>query len=458
MSGQSFAFPPPPPPPPKRSSEQTDAASRGRGFSSGIRGRGGNHRGRGFGSSHARGRGWCAQQARSQQWSGANYSNNSHTQDYVTATRGSQHWNTTGQHKRDHSTAFDGDALRKSRPSAAPAVPSFSANLAHLLPTKPGPRAHASAAPTEHRKNALGLTPASADQSASEDDEEEEKKLGGGGAQDLQFEYRGQTASLRTPEEIAAWIAERKRRYPTQAKRDAAQKEAQEKRRQWEAQKQARSEAARLARESRQQRHKRVDVPPSGQRKTQTSVSHKETATAAKLQAERLRRKAIRVQRDLAAAEARLAKHETSSVSAPDGTAQLSSDDSLGTLSDSSVLSSDVGSSGSESDSEDDGPPEAQSSKTEVASAFTGIQAESRASKRPCKTFAKTGTCQYGARCHFSHDGSVGAGSSARNQTQPKRARKGLFEAMVEREREDERRKLLAAIIALGKQGVLEPQ
>ena len=49
----------------------------------------------------------------------------------------------------------------------------------------------------------------------------------------LQFEYKGRTASLRTAAEIAAWIAERKKNYPTQAKAEAAKKESAEKKRKW---------------------------------------------------------------------------------------------------------------------------------------------------------------------------------------------------------------------------------
>ena len=450
MSGQPFTFPPPPPPPPKRSTDGHDGFSRGGGYSHGTRGQFSGYRGRGRGNLTGRGRGRGTAHGYSQQHRSSHNSDDARPSRPIIAHREGQ----TGDHgthqKRDHNVAFGADSQRRSRPQAAPAVPSFSASLASLLPSKP---ATAQPSRRESTKNALGLTPAAGGQSDSEDDEEEESRLAHTGGQDLQFEYRGQAANLRTPAEIAAWIAERKRRYPTQAKREAAQKEAEEKRTRWETEKQARLEATKLARENRQ-KGKRPDKSITTGKPAQKDAAKDEAATAAKLHAERLRRKALKAQRDLAAAEAKLEQYTGAAQQAEkDPALASSSDDSLGSLSDSSALSSDDP---TDSDSDDDGPPEAQSSKIEVPSVSNEGGPGSRAGKRPCVSFSRTGRCRFGSRCHFSHEQAARPPAAA-GQTKSKNERKSLFQALVEREQDEEHRKLLSAIIALGKQGALEP-
>jgi hypothetical protein len=86
----------------------------------------------------------------------------------------------------------------------------------------------------QKKSNLLGLTPTKVDpDSEPEDDEGEEARLAGQNkvSSGLEIEYGGNNIILRTAAEIAAFIAERKKRYPTQAKVDAAKKEAEEKKR-----------------------------------------------------------------------------------------------------------------------------------------------------------------------------------------------------------------------------------
>jgi hypothetical protein len=458
MSNQPFAFPPPPPPPPKRTVEHTFAAPRGRGGPQAFnRGRGGYSRARGQHQGAGRGRGAYQSSAQHHNPNNGNaYTGPAGTdrpsKSYLPAQN-------QGSAKRSHSSAFESDALRKARPRAPPAVPSFSASLAGLLDKpkpEPAPQPELSSARPKP-KNGLGLTPAAADESESEDDNEEERKLAEASrGQDLQFSYRGQSANLRTPEEIAAWIAERKRRYPTQAKREAAQKEAEEKRKKWQAEKDARMEKSRLARE--QRAAKTRGTRGRGRAKPEpASAAETNALLQAKLHAEKLRRKALKAQRDLVAAEAALEGAALPQKTADDKPGEdVSSDDSMGSISDSSVLSE--SSSDSSSDSDSDATPEIQSSKVQVEALPLREDAASKASssKRPCKNFLKTGRCTFGDRCRYSHE--VKSREQKQRSVGPatKPARKSLYQVMVEREQDEEHRVVLNAIIALGKQGFLD--
>lgn len=438
MSGQPFTFPPPPTPPPRRVETYADANFRGRANAQGtFRGRGGQSGGRGRGQNFSRGRGRGR----------GSYGSNSDARPSFGTNAVSVNNFQPHSAKRNHGAAFNDDALRRSRPVAASAVPSFTADLANLLPPKPTPLT-AAQKPVEalKKKNGLGLTPAKYEGSDSEDDAGEESRLADvASAGDLQFSYRGQTAALRTPAEIAAWIAERKRRYPTAEKREAAKKDAEEKKKKWAAEKQAHLESRRQAREQRtkqnEQRH-RSDRP-----QPQSAPKDADNLVAAKLRAEKLRRKAMRAQRDLEAAEAAL-KDPTADHTVND----VSDDDSIGTVSDSSNLTSEDS---SDSDSDDEAAPEQQSSKIEVPSTFVESRQHPMRRKKPCLRFARSGRCHLGDKCPYSHE-QPRQQQNRDAQLKEKPQRKGLYQVMVEQEQEAERRKVLSAIIALGKQGLLD--
>jgi len=123
-------------------------------------------------------------------------------------------------------------------------VPSFGAPLPTYIPrTNPITAAAAAAVqtastpaqpqpPPKKRKptNFLGLTPSGLDAYASDSDsdadiDEEAALASAGGA--LQIEYNGQTMSLGSKAEIKAWIEERKKRWPTKARVEAREAEAQ---------------------------------------------------------------------------------------------------------------------------------------------------------------------------------------------------------------------------------------
>lgn len=112
------------------------------------------------------------------------------------------------------------------RPRAAPAVPSFGAPLPS--PSKPLDVQDSARKPRrkQRRHNQLGLTPRAEEHESSdeEDDADEETRLGavvassGNGSELLRFEYNGFTSTLQSASDIASWIEERKKRYPTKAR------------------------------------------------------------------------------------------------------------------------------------------------------------------------------------------------------------------------------------------------
>lgn len=114
---------------------------------------------------------------------------------------------------------------KTSLPSSTPAVPSFGYQPP-VVPVATEPQEK------KRKTNLLGLTPSiTADKEDSPEVDDEEARLKQSAQSDgaLEFSYRGRTATLSTKEDIAAWIEERKRRYPTAARIAAKQREEEEK-------------------------------------------------------------------------------------------------------------------------------------------------------------------------------------------------------------------------------------
>lgn len=210
--------------------------------------------------------------------------------------------------KRDHNSAFGKSRSSGPRTPAPPAVPSFG----NPLPTKPPPPADTSRKPRKKKRkhNQLGLTPKAEEHESSEeeDDADEESKLAeesSGAATAMRFTYRGRTSTLQSPADIAAWIAERKSRFPTQAR-------VEERKKAMEEAKKAREEAARQ-RELQKQESKRLQKEAREQ-KEREKHDHKEprekpfdpvnAAAKAKQKAEKLRRKLMKEEKRIAKAEA----------------------------------------------------------------------------------------------------------------------------------------------------------
>ncbi|KAL8827059.1 MAG: hypothetical protein Q9191_003415 [Dirinaria sp. TL-2023a] len=147
--------------------------------------------------------------------------------------------------KRNRTEAFRKTHDDQQKSKVAPAVPSFGSALPVDLPVKPPVPEPKKKRKKKRRYNQLGLTPKTEEHESSdeEDDQDEEAKLAaaaGGEPQQLQFTYRGRTSTLQSPSEIAAWIAERKKKFPTKAR--AA--EAAERKRKHDEERQAARQAA----------------------------------------------------------------------------------------------------------------------------------------------------------------------------------------------------------------------
>lgn len=539
---QPFTFPPPPPPPPKPlanpdpyQSQNNRGGQRGRGnFSTSQQ----NSRGGGArGQYHSRGsrRGGYGNRVNGVNYTGSGHQ--SYNQTYQNTSRHNQtqdrskngSFNTA--QKRPHSTAFDSQPtthLAKSRPLAPPAVPSFGINFDALLPRRQEPP-KTTATPPLKKANLLGLTPdAQTSDSESEDDNEEESKLANAFANGnaLQFEYRGETGLLQTPEDIVLWIAERRKKWPTEAKREIARKEAEEKRRKWETEKAARLEASRAAAKARQEEWQKQKLEREKSQIRQkllrdqiqkASVKAKALGdnsiqNAAQMKAEKLGRKAQKVAQRLKIAETALVEQgqDTGSVTTAEtqaGSADRNDIDALvaqvdriaaaqqdptrangvdlgidvsnsdintadepdpiprlgaNTDVESTIPADDTSTSGSSSEDQDtdtdsSSPPEQLSSKplhSQPANLPSRLHTSAPLDTRPlCTNYTKTGRCKFGRRCHFRHEK---ASKNAASHSKESGRRKGLYQVMVEKEQEAERRRALRVIIALGDAGVLD--
>ncbi len=504
MSNQPFTFPPPPPPPPKRTAESSYREHNS--FP--------NNRGsfRGAGSYRGAGRG-----GRGGYGSNQNvpfYSSNRHQQPHSNRSFDNNAPRNPGPnttHKRDHQTAFNHAYQPGPRPTAAPAVPSFNASIEHLLPRKPASQPAPQPSPQilekPKKQNLLGLTPTGLDHdSEPEDDEGEEWRLASHTkvSHGLQIEHDGQQIILRTPAEVAAWIAERKRRYPTQAKVEAAKKEAEEKKRKRQEEKAARMEAERRAREKAIEA-RRLQQSAKAQQKSQqqdrnvkkSEDSNTDMAAKARLKAEKLRLKALKAQERLAKAEealrltretpvaaatSRTLEQRSQSANTDQRGEQRPQPEATGSTLDSELTDSDAtsssGSSNSDLDTEGDSTSDSASDSDSAPEVLSTKRAalEHEISAPPprtfgastpqvCRAFARYGRCKFGSKCRHLHDISKLPGSKRSKRSVLQRPdasgsgnarRKGLWQVMVEKEQEDERKKLLGAIITLGERGWLD--
>ncbi|OOQ84580.1 CCCH zinc finger protein [Penicillium brasilianum] len=435
--------------------------------------------------------------------------------------------------KRDHTSAFSKPQSSVPRTPAPPPVPSFG----NPLPSKPPPAADATRKPKKRKRkhNQLGLTPKTDDHESSEEEEDvdEESKLAqtsADAAAPLQFSYRGQTATLQSQSDIAAWIAERKKRFPTQARIDEKKKAADEAK--------AARDAARLEkqkeREKDKEKHKaKQQAPPpmstgeaaaksdpvldaamKAQRKAEKIKRNLDReqkrfakaeaeAEAARLKVEALQRQAqglmdkesaqeqtgvpateppgvplvagtggVATIEEISKAPESLSGETTTSVPIPvsvsipaaaiDAATNLV-DPQLDLDSEGSGISDWTSSSGSGSDSDseadsDSGSDDNDSAPEEVSSRREGperVPAPPREGKKVvCRHFARSGRCNRGDQCKFSHEVS-GKGPKAKPAEKEKKGRKGLLQALLERQKDDEDRRAMEVISWLGQNGHL---
>lgn len=479
MSTQPFSFPPPPPPPPKRGLEIPYQPNQGNPHNTNSSRGGGFHRGATRGGRGSRVYGHTGPY-------GATNNPPHHSPNRPVNDRPYRNSGLNPPQKRNHAHAFHGATPPRPQLTAAPAVPSFNASIEHLLPPKPvaKPASQKQEKPRTH--NVLGLTPAGLDhESDPEDDENEESRLATqtqASSQGLEFEYRGHTSALRTVAEVAAWLAERKKRYPTQAKVEIAKKEAEERKR-----KSMEERKARLASQQEAQAQRNEERRQRQEQLRKDRIPEVDLAIKAQLKADKLKKKAQKIQRQVAEAEEALRiaqekRNASSQEPAPIGPLEHEATHiSSGSDPSDSDATSSSGSSTTDSDSDSDSSPEVVSTKR---SAFANDMsppppsnvAASPAVPRLCKNVAKFGRCKYGSKCRFSHDlatkrGGGGGGGQDKNlrdsggHSKPGRSgsdatstqrRKGLWQVMVEKEQKEERRRMLGAIITLGERGMLD--
>ncbi|KAJ5577833.1 uncharacterized protein N7459_006797 [Penicillium hispanicum] len=415
--------------------------------------------------------------------------------------------------KRDHAAAFSKPQSSAPRTPAPPPVPSFG----NPLPSKPPPAADATRKPKKRKRkhNQLGLTPKTEEHESSEEEEDvdEESKLALDGGP-LQFTYKGQTATLQSSSDIAAWIAERKKKFPTQSRIDEKKKVAEEAKAARDAARQEREREKERQREQKELARKpseegadpAVDAAMKAQRKAEKIrrnlnreqkrfAKAEAEAEAARLKVEALQRQVLGLSQDQARQpKGTLVTESDSALSAavdgvdpevidstepskgaestptdtnpvpatttidvavegPDDAMEVSADD----LVSSDWTSSSGSNSGSDSDSDVGSGSDDDSAPEEVSSRRQGperVPPPPREGKKPvCRHYARNGHCNREAQCKFSHDV---AERGVKAKPVEKKGRKGLFQALLDRQKEDENRRAMEVIVWLGQNGMLE--
>lgn len=448
MSNSSFTFPPPPPPPPKKPSNnpvnlrgaiQNFPQNRGSPVHNGQniqRGSQHNYRGRrgqvdygGFNSP--------AQSRHLQDAGNLHKPRNARAAGLVSGLKS----------KRSHDQAFDS---RGQYTIPKPALPKLPQPADNKLSTPPAVTAKA---------GGLGLIPTN-ESSSSEDEKDEEIALTDTArGNNLQFEYRGSTSTLRTPAEIAAWVAERKKRYPTQAKREAARKEADERNARLRQEKIAKREAAQanwLKKKEKQHArdHSRAD---RGDSSSDRAKSHAQSRSQKPQHDVSKTHRSIRDGKGGSNTH-RPQFHPPQKVEV---SAMLYSDRVQGeqnvvdSESDSSTEPDSDATSSSGTDTDSDSEPEMSSTKVQTQ-AITTTSHTTNSTRKICQFFKMHGRCKHGSACKFRHERKARDNSQKVKTKSTASKRKGLWQVMVEKEEEELHRKAVSTIISLGKQGLLD--
>ncbi|GME60863.1 Ccch zinc finger protein [Neofusicoccum parvum] len=270
----------------------------------------------------------------------------------------------------------------------------------------------------------MNALPAGGDvhEDSEEDDADEEAKFKAANGV-IQIDYKGQSSTLKSAEEIAAWIEERKKRFPTKERIAQKQKEEDVRRRAREqAEVERKSKYPQQERQPKKRKHKDADEQDRAIKK-----------------AEKLREKLRKAEKQIEKARANTTP-KTVSEAVPnkalginydsDESTGQGNDDGSGSLAESSSevsTDSDSEDSSSDDESDDDAPPEEESSE-----------------KRPL-------------RVHLPNRKAIQTATPrARREKEintPKRTT--LRERMVEQERREEAELALRAIKFLGENGVL---
>ncbi|KAG9188158.1 hypothetical protein G6011_02081 [Alternaria panax] len=329
--------------------------------------------------------------------------------------------------------------LSSKPPRAKAAVPPQIPSFGFSLPPPPVVRSD-----NKKRKVNLGLSQQPVpDESSDEEDIDEEvaytEKLKGGG---FAFEHNGETISIQTGAEVAAWIKDRRRNFPTE-------KRANEK-----AEETARKRAAELdflrRVSGKPPREDNIDTPnprTKPREKRQDDKAKKEDGV--KHDADNRR------QEELAALRKKLHESMVKKQSAPNIVdlglgyeSETESEAESSVLSDSSVVSSsEEDESESEADDSDEAP---ETTSSKLAPPPIRVPPPPRAPRKAetksvgvCTNWKRNGRCPYFSKCRYQHP--------------PKEDEKlpGLYERMVEQELVRADQLALDAIKYLGQNGFL---
>ncbi|KAF2277574.1 uncharacterized protein EI97DRAFT_449662 [Westerdykella ornata] len=350
---------------------------------------------------------------------------------------------------------------QRAKVATAPAVPSFGFTLPTVAPAVPQPADAKKEGEKKRKKIQLGLTGKEVDmddtKSVGEQEEndegiDEEAELAlKMGVQGMAFEHNGMQISLQTPAEITAWLRDRRKEYPTRQRVAEKAQEAAERR------------AKELEFLHKVQGGKTVKKEPPDSSIVSTPATVVPQSSSG-TKAEILQELRAKVE------NSRPGKQKPSDPSNPTavdlglGYASDSASESGYSILDeesSAVSSSSEDSDESSDDTDSDSGPETQSSKVEVPAivvpppapahapappptpAQTSLNVEKNEERRICSSWRNNGSCRYGKHCRYAHP------------PKTKEKRMGLYERLVEQEKDKADRLALDAIKWLGRNGFL---
>jgi len=371
----------------------------------------------------------------------------------------------------DRNNNMQGPALASSKPQSskpprakaavAPPVPNFGFSLP--IPSTSQNRTSANTNIKKDQKKPklnLGLTenallagpPSDTEDKDGEEDVDEEaayaQKLKGGG---FAFEHNGEQIIIQTAAEVAAWIKDRRKNFPTQKRIvEKAQETARKRARELDFLRKVRG----VPREQKQENMTRTDKPS----RTQNSQPGREDLQKSPAKVEQDQENLAALRKKLH--DSMMNKHER----APTVNLNVGyeSDSSLATDAESSVVSSSSDDSSTEEDSEgsedvasEDEAPTSLSSKIQPPPIRVPPPAPlpppptheadgGQGNKKPCDTWQRTGRCKFSHKCRYAHP--------PRSQDT---SRLSLYDRLVEQECVESDGRALEAIKWLGSNGLL---
>jgi hypothetical protein len=279
----------------------------------------------------------------------------------------------------------------------APSVPSFGAPL---LPQKPPAPLPSEGGLKQRPSTTLGLIPQSQPslqdsepEDASDEEEEEideEAALSSLQNGPLSFEFNGELSTLGSKSDIAEWIAERRKRWPSKRRVEEKQQEVQGRM----------QERRRIEQETREA----IAVASGGEYHTVERRDDRQQRVMRKPAAER----SVRENGDATMEDTRAGTEPTQETTA-DST-PLTSQPTTNPLDDATLPTHDHHA----SDSDSDAPPEITSSKPSQPLRIPPPSSKPTpalpSTQKPCTSFLNQGRCKFGNKCRYKHDSTFANG------------------------------------------------